>query len=162
MSRSLTAAWRDAVRDSDLDRTAKLVAYTIGTYMNAAGVAYPSKALIASGATLGAGRRAVDTAIDRIEAAGLLEVRRTNGRTSFTYVARGCDVDDRERRTEVRRSSESNVAPFDAQRRTNRRSTSHPGATESAESAESVSRHGERAPSARADLSYLDDGAVSG
>ncbi len=80
--------WRDAIRDSDeLDRTAKLVAFVLSTYMNGSGKAFPSKGTIAAGAGLGSGRRAVDQAIVRLEAAGYLDVQRTKGRTSWRYTA---------------------------------------------------------------------------
>jgi hypothetical protein len=83
----LVAAWRNAIRDSDLHRTDKLIAYTISTYMNAAGVGFPSKQTIARGASL-ASTRAVDQSVKRIESAGYLGVDRTlGGRSSNTYRA---------------------------------------------------------------------------
>ena len=81
MPKSVVAAWRDAVRDSGLDKTAKLVAHTLSTYMNGAGTAFPSKATLARGASLKA-TRAVDTAIKRLEAEGFLAVDRSVGGTS--------------------------------------------------------------------------------
>jgi Helix-turn-helix domain len=129
---SRTAVWRDAIRDAELDRTAKLVAFVIGTYMNAAGKAYPSKRLIAEGCALGSGKRAVDQAVDRLEAAGYLRVRRSRGRVSFTYYANVPTSHPDASLFSV------NGAPEETQRRTDRRSTSHRGATESAESAECV------------------------
>jgi hypothetical protein len=126
------AVWRNAIRDSELDKTAKLVAFVLSTYMDAAGRAFPSKATLSLGASLGAGKRAVDKAIVRLEEAGLLQVTRSRGRRSFRYQAvltsraraglngaNGCDVQD------------SNVAYPDFQRRTKRHSTSQTGATES-------------------------------
>jgi hypothetical protein len=119
--------WRNAIRDSDLDRTAKLVAYTISTYMNGAGEAFPGKGTIAVGAGLGKGRRAVDHAIDRIEAAGFLEVERSKGRRSFHYRATRPNVagaapfnvaDD------ATLEGALNVASHDAQLRTDERPTS--------------------------------------
>ena len=77
------AIFRDAIRDSGLDLRAKLVAHTISTYMNGAGDAYPSKATIARGASMGV--RTADRAIERLEAAGLLRVDRSGGRVSNTY-----------------------------------------------------------------------------
>ncbi len=130
MSRSVVNAWRDAIRDSELDRTAKLVAFVVSTYMGTTGQAWPSKATIAQGAGLGAGKRAVDAAVDRLEAAGYLRVGRSKGRRPFRYfVAVPTWHPDA---TFIN----SNVADFDAQRRTKRRPTSHPGATESYEIAE--------------------------
>jgi hypothetical protein len=127
----LVAVWRNTIRDSGLDKTAKLVAFVLSTYMDAHGRAFPSKATLASGASLGEGRRAVDKAIVRLEEAGLLHVTRSKGRRPFQYRAltsqtgarlndaNGCDVHD------------SNVARPDFQRRTNGHSTSQTGATES-------------------------------
>jgi hypothetical protein len=77
--------WRDAVRDSDLDATAKLVAYTLSTFMNGAGTCWPSKGLLA--VRCGRSVRTVDRAIERLEAAGFLVVGRTRGRTSNRYEA---------------------------------------------------------------------------
>jgi hypothetical protein len=54
--KGLVAVWRDAVRDSDLDRTAKLVAFMLSTWIAGRGLAYPSKATLAKGASLGEGR----------------------------------------------------------------------------------------------------------
>jgi hypothetical protein len=85
--------WRNAIRDSEmLDRTAKLVCFVISTYMNGKGVAYPGKETIARGAGLGKGRRSVDGAIDRAEAAGYLEVTRSKGRRPFRYSATAPNV----------------------------------------------------------------------
>ena len=89
--------WRDALRDSELDRTAKLVGFVLSTYMDARGAAWPAKTTLARGASLGRepapggerrkGNTAVDTAIDRLEAAGLLDVDRKRGRRGFHYTA---------------------------------------------------------------------------
>lgn len=87
---SLLARWRNAVRQSDLDRTAKLVAYTIGTYMDVGGFAFPAKTTIATGASLSTKIKdstAVGEAVARIEAAGLLRVARNKGRRGWTYQA---------------------------------------------------------------------------
>src|SRR5581483_8217451 len=87
MARSLLADWRDAIRDSGLTRTEKLVGLTLSTYMSAEGRAYPSKETLARGCSLS--DRAVDRAVDVLEAAEFLEVRRTrggNGRSNL-YIA---------------------------------------------------------------------------
>jgi hypothetical protein len=88
---SAVPRWRDALRDSDLDRTAKLVGFVLSTYMDGRGVAYPAKTTLAEGASLGRegqkGNTAVDTAIDRLEASGLLVVDRKRGRRGFLYTA---------------------------------------------------------------------------
>jgi hypothetical protein len=83
--------WREAIRDSDLDRTAKLVAYTLSTYMNGGGAAFPSKTLLARGASLGnpnhKGSSALDAAVNRLEAAGFVAITRRRGRKGFSYQA---------------------------------------------------------------------------
>lgn len=84
--RPLAAAWRNAVRDSHLDTTAKAVALVLSTYMNSLGAAFPSKRTLAAGATLSS-TRSVDAAINRIEAAGLLEIVRSKGHRSNSYLA---------------------------------------------------------------------------
>src|SRR2546423_12170186 len=73
------------VRDSSASRTAKLVAYTLSTYMDRRGVAWPSQALLASGCSLSV--RAVQSATLRLEEAGLLKVQRSKGRGSHRYTA---------------------------------------------------------------------------
>jgi DNA-binding transcriptional MocR family regulator len=77
--------WREAIADSELDATAKLVAHTISTYMNGAGDSFPGKDSIAKRASLG--KRAVDRAIDRLEAKGYLQVQRSKGRRPNHYWA---------------------------------------------------------------------------
>jgi len=57
---SLPLAWRNAVRDSDLDSTAKLAGHTLSTYMTGRGLAYPSRETLARGASLAL--RSVDAA----------------------------------------------------------------------------------------------------
>jgi hypothetical protein len=83
--------WRDALRDSELDRTAKLVGHTLSTYMNGQGFAHPSKTTLARGASLGRpqqkGNTAVDGAIDRLEQAGFLSIERGRTRQGFKYSA---------------------------------------------------------------------------
>ena len=111
--------WRDAIRDDeDLDKTARLVAFVLSTYMNRNGEAWPSKATLARGCNLGAGRRAVDKAVDRLEAAGFLTIQRSKGRHSFRYFAQiptsqvGATLGGA-----TSHESTSNVALFDAERR---------------------------------------------
>jgi hypothetical protein len=86
---SPVAHWRNALRDSDLDRTAKLVGFVLSTYMDGRMAAWPAKTTLAHGASLGRegqkGNTAVDTAIDRLEARGLLVVDRKRGRRGFHY-----------------------------------------------------------------------------
>jgi hypothetical protein len=75
--------WRDAVRDSELKSTAKLVALVLSTRMNRHLVAYPSKETIATDCSLS--RRSVDAAVDVLEKAGYLQVSRSRGRSSNNY-----------------------------------------------------------------------------
>jgi hypothetical protein len=83
--KGLTAVWRDAIRDSELPSTARLVAHTLSTYANGAGVCHPSRATIAAGAGLSSGLRAVDAALARLEQDGFLEISRSAGRSSHGY-----------------------------------------------------------------------------
>lgn len=83
--KSRVKVWRDAVRDSELDRTAKLVAHTLSTYFsaNAASVERPpSRATLASGASLC--DRAVDAALARLETEGFLEIDPPAGERVYT------------------------------------------------------------------------------
>jgi hypothetical protein len=84
--RPVVAVWRNAVRDSPLDTTAKAVALVLSTYMNNLGAAFPSKRTLAAGASLSS-TRSVDAAINRVEAAGLLEIVRSRGHRSNSYLA---------------------------------------------------------------------------
>jgi hypothetical protein len=77
--------WRIAVCESDVDPTARLVALVLDTFMDKRGFAWPSKEAIAQRAGLSV--RAVDGAIERLEAAGLLLVVHSRGRTSNRYQA---------------------------------------------------------------------------
>ena len=75
--KSLLAVLRDAVADSDLNATAKVVAHAISTYMNKSGYAYPGSKTIARRSSLST--RTVDKAIKQIERAGFLKVARVSG-----------------------------------------------------------------------------------
>jgi hypothetical protein len=79
--RPLIVLWREAIRDSrELDRTAKLVAHTLSTWMNPTnGHAWPSRRSVSEGAGLGTSCHAVDTALRRLEATGFLVVERSSG-----------------------------------------------------------------------------------
>jgi hypothetical protein len=82
------AEWRDSVRDADrevLDRTAKLVAFVLSTYMNGAGHAFPGKRTLAAGASLS--KRAVDTAIAKLEEEGFLTITHSRGHHRHSYQA---------------------------------------------------------------------------
>lgn len=78
-------AWRIVVRDSSLDATAKLVAFTLDTYMDRRGIAWPSRPTLAAGA--GSHVRTVDHALARLEDAGFIVVARSRGRRSNLYCA---------------------------------------------------------------------------
>jgi hypothetical protein len=82
--RSPTIVWRIAVRESDLDTTAKAVAYTLSTYMNGRERS-PPKRRFAAGASVS--KRAADRAVERLQLAGFLLVAKTKGRTSNRYAA---------------------------------------------------------------------------
>lgn len=84
--RAILAEWRNALRDSRLDTTAKAVGFVIATYWSSSGRnAFPNKETIAKGATVS--KRTADTAIDRLEAAGFLDVSRSRGGSSNRYLA---------------------------------------------------------------------------
>jgi hypothetical protein len=83
--RSIPVVWRDAIGDSDLDSTAKLVAYQLTRWMNGRGVCFPSREEIAAKASLSV--RAVELAISRLEADGWLQIERSRGRRSHRYCA---------------------------------------------------------------------------
>jgi hypothetical protein len=129
--RSVSIRWRNAIRDSSLDRTAKLVAFVLSTFFNAAGYARVSKETLAAGGSVT--DRAVDSAINRIEEAGFLTVARSNGGNGWTneYFANilqpGTPFPVRPRKRGTARHVAGNATPLSGERR------SH----ESAESAES-------------------------
>jgi hypothetical protein len=77
--------WRDAVRDSDLKRTPKLLALVLSTYFNRQGLAWPSQETLAAGASISV--RAVQTNTRDLERAGFVEVSRSVGRSSHRYAA---------------------------------------------------------------------------
>jgi hypothetical protein len=96
--KSVPQVWRDAVRDSSLDSTAKGVAYALTTWMNLQGHAFPGRAALAAGA--GYTVRTIDRAVPRLEKAGLLRVVRNGGRSKANYYIALLP----ERATESRRS----------------------------------------------------------
>ena len=127
----LVAVWRDAVRDSDLDRTAKLVAYTLSTYVNRFGRAWPSRSSLAKGSSLT--DRAVDCAVRTLESSGWLLVQRTKGgkNSTNTYLIQLSPTANDIRRSEWQTANltppTANLTPLN----------SEPCSHESAESAES-------------------------
>jgi Helix-turn-helix domain len=76
-AKSQSGIWRDAIRDSSLDRTSKAVAWCLSTYMDRHGHARPSRATIATGCSLS--DRAVDRALKALSDAGYLAIARTKG-----------------------------------------------------------------------------------
>ncbi len=98
LGRPFVVEWRDAIRDSDLPRTTKLVAHTLATYMTIDGTTgpeswrTPSIVTLARGASLGRKNQkdntAVKDAIARLEVHGLLEVDRRRGQRGWIYEAR--------------------------------------------------------------------------
>lgn len=139
--RALLARWRDALRDSDLDMTAKTCGYVIATYWNGRGLsAFPAKTTIAAGAGLRSVRSA-DNAVLRLERAGFLDVSRSKGRSSNRYTATLPTPQEDAGSTphDIAGLNGSNPASDDIQPRISLHSTPQPVAGESAESAESVS-----------------------
>lgn len=132
--KSLPAVWRDAVRDSELGPTPKLVAHTLATYMNGRGIAWPSRALLAEGASLGSGLRSVDAAVRTLEADGFLVVERSRGRSSHHYCATLPATAHEMRRSEWATAQQT------TSNRASGASNGAPRAPESVESAESGAR----------------------
>jgi hypothetical protein len=83
--KSYVADWRDALRESELDKWSKLVGFCLSTFFNANGQGFPSRATLAAGGSVSEGT--VHGAIRRLERAGFLKVHRTRGRESNTYTA---------------------------------------------------------------------------
>jgi hypothetical protein len=145
--RARLAEWRDALRDSKLDATAKLVGFVISTYWDRNGAgAFPSKGKIAAGASV-LSTRTADAAVDRLEATGFLEVSRSRGRSSNRYLATLPTPQEAAGlpRNGLQGSEDANPASDDTQPRNSRPLTLQPAAGESAESAESVSTRAARA-----------------
>jgi DNA-binding transcriptional ArsR family regulator len=78
-------AWRVAVRDSNLDPTAKHVALTLDTYMNSRGLAWPARQTLAEG--VGVSVRTLDRALSRLSQSGFVIVMRGRGRRPNLYRA---------------------------------------------------------------------------
>jgi hypothetical protein len=92
-SPSPVIAWRHALVESDLDRTAILVGLVLAVYMNAKGEAHPSRATIAAGAKLSVS--SVDRALKRLKRAFLVRIGPNpdhRGRRCNDYVATMPDV----------------------------------------------------------------------
>jgi hypothetical protein len=80
------AVWRDAVRDSELGSTTKLVGFVLSTYLNGSGLARhpgPGRQTLARGCSLT--DRAVDEHLRLLEAAGYLQVEWSKGGRSRTH-----------------------------------------------------------------------------
>ena len=84
--KSIPAIWRDAIGDSELDSTAKLVAYALSTFMDRRGVCWPGRAALAQRTS--SGLTTVDRAVARLEKQRWLAVERARGRgRTNTYAA---------------------------------------------------------------------------
>jgi hypothetical protein len=83
--KSLVAVWRDAVRDSDLKRTSKLLAFVLSTYLNRYGSGWPSQETLAAGASITVRSVQKNTAV--LEHAGFVAVERSVARLSHRYTA---------------------------------------------------------------------------
>ena len=90
--KSPVAVWRDAIRDSDLSSTTKLVAFVLSTYMSGDKLtAWPARSTIARGCSVSV--RAVDKHILTLEERSFLDVLHSDGgnptsrtsRTTNTY-----------------------------------------------------------------------------
>ena len=83
-TRSLLMRWSDALIESDLRSTTKLVGLVLRKWLNSAGSAYPSQATIATGASVSV--KTVQKALRELVDAGFLTYRsRSNGRRSNQY-----------------------------------------------------------------------------
>jgi hypothetical protein len=131
--KSLLGVWRDAVCESDLGRTPKLVALVLSTFMDGRGHAYPSQDAIAARASLS--DRAVYRATLPLEASGLLVVEWSKGKSSHGYQATLPPTANALRRSEWEAAG-GNSEPH-ATNSERRASNSERRSPESAESAES-------------------------
>ena len=85
MSSSIRNEWREAIRASRLDPSAKLLAQTLSTYMDAKGECWPSKQTLSGDCSQDI--RVVDRAMLRLESAGFIHVERSKGRKPNRYSA---------------------------------------------------------------------------
>jgi hypothetical protein len=83
--KSRVVVWRDAIRDSTLDPTARHVAHALSTWMNGHGACYPRRETIAAGT--GYSLRTIDRALAELETAGWLAIERGAGRRTNRYLA---------------------------------------------------------------------------
>lgn len=130
MARPFLGEWRNALLDSDVDRTAVLVGLVLSTFANATGTCHPGKRRIAQDSRLS--KRAVDGAVDRLEAAGLVEVSRSRGHSQngYQFILPTVQV--------AAPLTASNGAASDTQRCRSEHPTVQVAAPKSAESAERV------------------------
>lgn len=141
-ARAPLAEWRNALRDSKLDSTSKLVGFVISTFFRSDGSgAFASKTTIAAGASLRS-QRAVYTAVRRLADAGFLSVSVSKGRSSNGYAATlptmhpGAPLEP----GTPEHGSALNRASDDTQPCTGVPLTMHPGAHKGVESVESDAR----------------------
>lgn len=78
------ATWRDALRDSGLDRDAKSIGFVLSTFVNGNLSCYPSRRTIAAGGSVSV--RTVDRAIPKLVLTGFLKVTKSRGRHSNGYL----------------------------------------------------------------------------
>jgi hypothetical protein len=123
-------AWRIALRSSDLKATSKHVALTLDTYMDATGLAWPSRATLAK--ATGRSIKQVDRALHELECSGFLVVERSSGRNANRYHATlpngdATDtVEGEERRHDDHRSTVLTATQRTVQRRQDERPTGTP------------------------------------
>jgi helix-turn-helix protein len=83
--KSRLAVWRDGLRDSTLDPTARHVGHVLSTFMDARGFCFLKRETLAAGT--GYSVRTIERAIARLEGAGWLRVERGTGHRSNRYFA---------------------------------------------------------------------------
>jgi hypothetical protein len=118
-SRAFVVLWREHLRESDVDRTAKLVGHTLSTYMNPEGWARVGKETLAR--TCSMTDRGVDGGVNRLEAAGLISVKRSRGGNALSevneYQAIGITGEPRSRVPGNGKRSAGNGVPLSRERR---------------------------------------------
>jgi hypothetical protein len=76
--RPFTILWRDAVRDSGIDKLDKLVAHTIATYFNGSADKPQERSYRTIARDASMSERTVSTAVGRLEGYGFIAVRRSS------------------------------------------------------------------------------------
>jgi len=104
VTRRLLARWRDQIRDSQLDASAKVTAFVLSSYMDANGEAWPAQQTLAAGTSLSVD--SIHRATVRLQHAGFLDVTRSRGRGAHVYQAR---LLEQPHRADVQRPHKSDV-----------------------------------------------------